>query len=156
MKILAIIGTAILLSGCVNQGSQINLTYNCDPIGAKLVEDGSGTVFDCPVTLAYQIPPGQSSTNINGMTAVWISGAKTHRPGSTLYASVGANQIITNPIARDPTVPGMAEDDQYALQLQEMANQQAQSAMAANQEAQNRQVFSNAVANFAQAVANKK
>lgn len=145
--------SCFLLAGCV---SQITVSYQCDPIGAKLVDDKTGTIYDCPTQLAYQVPPNQQSIVVDGLTAIWISGAKTHLPQYTLYTAQGPQQQLSHPISRDPTAPGMAEDEQYALELQEVEIQQTKIAVDANEEAANRQAFSNAVSVFAQAITNKR
>jgi hypothetical protein len=120
------------LTGCVNQ---ITVAYQCEPMGAKLVEDGTGAVFPCPGRAVYGVDAQQRAQGfkmVDGMTAIWPSGAKTHVSSITLPIANGTQQTLT--FTRDPNAPGAELDAENGWQVQQLAVQQ-QAAQAAQDEA---------------------
>jgi len=111
----------LLLSGCA---SQVDVTYNCDPVGAKLVEAHTGKIFDCPTTLAYSVSSqdfGRGYAVVDGLIAIWVSGAKTRVKKIRINLTPGTNQEFT--FQRNPLAPNAYLDAKYALQIQTVQNQ---------------------------------
>ncbi|MDE8348445.1 MAG: hypothetical protein POG74_03050 [Acidocella sp.] len=151
MRIILTALCLIMLTGCV---SQVNITYYCDPIGAKIVEDKTGQIYDCPVTLSYQVSPAQQnagSVTVDGLTAIWVSGAKTYIPSIVSLLANGPNQSLV--FQRDPKAPGAYTDAEYALQLKSLSVSQGMLNVQQQQlEQTNQQNLNNAVANLARAL----
>ncbi len=122
-KIFLVLG-AIVLSGCATPPSEVTITFKCDPIGAKLIEHHTGKVFDCPASLSYPVSPAEDArgyAKFDGLTAIWVSGAKTVLNNNSINPDQGTSWVQT--IYRDPTAPNAYLDAKYALQLQSLQNQ---------------------------------
>lgn len=129
-KLYIAIATATFLSGCAS--SQYAILFDSNPQGAVLVCDGKNRGYT-PETL--YIPKenikGQAELNLSGCTATWASGAQNR------YGTVPLNQYqdsvrITAP---RPNAPGLEQDMNFALKVQQFKYQQAQDAAAANAQA---------------------
>jgi hypothetical protein len=114
MKMLACALGVALLTGCA---SQLRITYDSDPRGATLYQNGQpfGTT---PVTLNYQAD--QTFRNggcmaLRGTEVKWASGASASISSLTACSSTGYQQLFT---FMRPDVPGRDIDANFALQLQ--------------------------------------
>lgn len=101
------------LGGCAG----LQVTYNSDPPGATLYEDGK-PVGTTPHTLNYQ--PDDTFNNggcllLRATSVTWASGATASSSGLSACRSTGTSQVYT--FVR-PDVPGRDIDMNFALQLQ--------------------------------------
>ena len=123
-----VIITTILAAGCATQAS---LTVTSQPEGAFITEKGTGNsygiapvivVYDSAVLVHHKAPDG--CYLVKGFDARWVSGAAASLELVRLCGSnVGSYKIS---FSRDPTLPGLDRDLQFALQVQALHAQQQQ------------------------------
>lgn len=84
---------SLVLAGCASTGvPQAMLTYETEPVGATLYENGVA-IGQEPVTRTYRGEPGAKTIRSADVTAVWPSGAKAVfwtvlRPGADEVALI--------------------------------------------------------------------
>lgn len=105
------------LAGCATSSPTMRVTYDSDPKGATLYQNGQpmGTT---PVTLQYQTDPAfrkGGCKQLTGTEVKWASGVTASVPSLQACASAGYAQRFT--FVR-PDVPGREVDANFALQLQ--------------------------------------
>jgi hypothetical protein len=124
---LAAISLTVTLAGCAGGppgGKTALLTYETQPEGATLMEDGVAIGVE-PVTRTYRIDPQSDSVKTPVVTAVWPSGAK-----ATFWTVLkpGADEVAT--LKRPPAAPGLAQDQAKAAEVlatrQALSSEQAQ------------------------------
>ena len=116
----------LAIAGCATLGpNQARVTINSSPPGATI--SGNGFSEAAPVEKTCTAGAGQTSCKAQ-VTATWVSGATTTQ---VINATVGQYQQFT--LTR-PNAPGLQQDLQWAMQLQ---NQKAQAQRDSNQAIQN-------------------
>jgi hypothetical protein len=119
MKIsVVVILIAVLTSGCA---TRLAVTYESNPPGAMLYEEGSRALGFSPFTAYYNITPDQRSEGVmqlSPITARWSSGAT--KTTGIVTANIRANGYKQKlKIARPADVPGYEEDLAFAQRLLE-------------------------------------
>lgn len=127
----ALIGVAVvLLGGCATAPPPLHVTYESDPPGATLYQNGQplGTT---PRTLQYstdQAFRNGGCKQLSGTEVKWASGVTASLPSLNACSSGGYRQKF---VYVRPDAPGREIDANYALQLQR--NQIMQNANAIQQ-----------------------
>lgn len=121
MRTAWIAAIAVASGGCA---SRVELTVRTEPAGALVTEVGTGTSFGvAPATVVYQsqqleqTPDGQGCYRVRGLQATWGSGAVTTLDPVRLCGSPSGSKLIT--IGRNPNAPGLQQDLDFALRLQD-------------------------------------
>lgn len=119
---LAAAALTLTLAGCAGGpagGKTAMLTYETQPEGATLMEDGVAIGME-PVTRTYKIDAQAATVKTPLVTAIWPSGAK-----ATFWTELkpGSDEVAT--LKRPPLAPGLAQDQAQAAQV--LAKRQAAS-----------------------------
>lgn len=129
IRTLALAALSLIVTGCASSGFRI--TYATEPAGAAIICSGTNQGYS-PVTLTYQ--PDERTKEYGRMTtqpcvANWSSGVKQSFPRSWDLNKWPNGVISTLP---RPSGAGYSQDVEFALKVQQMKNQNAQAAAAAN------------------------
>ncbi|MGB9153610.1 MAG: hypothetical protein WCD70_11045 [Alphaproteobacteria bacterium] len=103
-----------ILSACSSQ--EIAVTYNCEPTGATLYEEGIGRVGTCPAIVKYSVYDPQVSNghvHTGKINVVWVSGASLILPPMSLV--IPPNQQTSLMITRPPDYPYYTKDQEFSL-----------------------------------------
>jgi outer membrane murein-binding lipoprotein Lpp len=128
LHLAAIALLMLILSGCA---SGYPVTLDSNPQGATVICEGLGNIGYTPTTLFYSKEAVNSWINSGGLSfqtcsANWASGAKAIYP-----QEIPAQQLVqqfpdgVRATVQRPNTPGLAQDNQFALQVQQMQMQQA-------------------------------
>lgn len=106
----------------------MKVTYNTDPPGAMIYENGVFKGYS-PVTFIYNFPIKAKDNPyvlLKGTEARWVSGATAKVDQLKAYWSNGVFQSFT--FKRPDGVDGLDKDMQFALEVQKVAIMQQQAA----------------------------
>jgi hypothetical protein len=115
-KILPLILFPCVLAAC---SSGVDMTYNSDPAGASIYEDGMGKLGVAPVTVRYSLTDMQADQGhfaTGKVTAVWPSGAKVSVP--SVMADINPDGTASYSFLRPSHVEGLEEDRTYAVTVE--------------------------------------
>ena len=116
----------IILNGCANS---YPVTFDSYPQGATLIGNGTNYGYT-PVTLYFDSSvKDKAALSISHFSANWASGARTN------YGIIPVKHFpngVTQTVQR-PSVPGLAQDNDFALRVQHMRAAQQQAAAAHRQ-----------------------
>ena len=111
---------AALITGCA---SQATLHIHSEPQGAYISDESGRLLGTTPVALNYALDGNATNCVETGnLTAHWVSGVE-EEIGSVLLCETGYTSTL---ITRDFSQPGLAEDREFAVQLEMLELQQAQ------------------------------
>lgn len=130
MRALASLAAFSLMTGCAS--NYASLIIHSQPPGAYVTADGTGMGIGVTPATAYWERgvlerAGKDSRGcylVSGFKAQWVSGASTEIPPVPLCHGIAEGYSIT--VSRNPAVPGLDKDLQFALQIQTMLAQQQQ------------------------------
>lgn len=134
IRILAVLCVAASFVGCATRAT---LTITSQPEGAYLTERGSGKSYGmAPATVRYDSKAlegfrrADGCYHVKGFDARWVSGVTA---GTEIISLCGpATGQYTFNLARDPSLPGLDRDLEFAIKLQGVRAQQQQASAAAD------------------------
>lgn len=116
---LALLALVLVTSGCASSTS-FGVTYDSTPQGAALVCAGVNRGYT-PVTTYFDRKALEGYTTINnGCVAIWSSGARAEYEPIP-WQQFGAGVTVTK---QRPDVPGIQQDMEFALKVEQARNQQ--------------------------------
>lgn len=116
--------TLSFLSAC---GSVLTMEYDCNPAGATIYQNSGEVLGACPVSAQYPITQKNRADGyviLQGVTAAWISGARTSIPQIRANLSTGYLQRLL--LDRPRNFPGYERDANFGLQINQMRAAQIQ------------------------------
>jgi hypothetical protein len=129
MKNLHLAAVALLMLALNGCASGYPLTFDSNPQGATVICEGLGNIGYTPATIYWdkeKMKKDGTPTDFSTCSAQWASGATTKYQGSASGQAIlqafpdGAEITVQRPNA-----PGLAHDNQFALQVQQMRMQEA-------------------------------
>ena len=110
----------VLVTGCA---SQATLRIHSEPLGAYITDNSGRLLGTAPVDVSYMLDENSTTCiETDGFSAHWVSGVEEDiRP--LVLCEAGYTSTL---IYRDYSQPGLAEDREFALQIQMLELQQAE------------------------------
>lgn len=125
-QLALLLGVALAITGCKS-----TMVVYSQPDGAYITEVSSGTSFGmAPATVVYKSKTLKQNVDENGcylvrgVQATWVSGVSATMNPIRLCGRSNGTYNIT--ISRDPSLPGLDKDLQFALQIQSARAQDQQ------------------------------
>lgn len=136
MRFLAAPAMVLTLSACTTAPTVdpdvLLVDVSCNPFGASLYQANTKTLLGyCPTTLVYRLRDKDRASGVamlNGIQAIWVSGASAAVDRSTFQLSHGLHQAIAFDRPRD--APHYDIDANYALEIEKNHIQQQQARQA--------------------------
>jgi hypothetical protein len=111
-RIAGLLVALCALSACADR---VEVTYNCDPQGATIYEEGVGLVGTCPVVAEYSpydVKVSGGKVYTDRMRVVWVSGASMMVPATAISLS-SDNRAVVN-FVHPPNTIDSARDERFA------------------------------------------
>lgn len=105
VRLVVLAALSAAFAGCATPGARTAmLTYDSNPAGATLYEDGKALGV-APVSRSYAFAEGVSTIATPQVTAVWTSGAK-----ATYWTNLPVRSDLAATIERPSGAPGLDQD----------------------------------------------